>query len=327
MSTGHKQQEVPDALSGQRLDQVLAELFPDYSRSRLQAWLKSGWITLDGRDAKAKEKVFGGELIEFAEQTALDSLPTERWDAQPIPLDVVYEDDSLLVINKPKGLVVHPGAGNLDGTLVNALLNHAPVLEQLPRAGIIHRLDKDTTGLLVIAKTFKAHTSLVEQLQAREFEREYRALINGVVTGGGTVNEPIGRHPTQRTRQAVVHNGKPAVTHYRLLKRYRGHCLLRVNLETGRTHQIRVHMAHLRHPLVGDATYGGRLRIPKGCIDELAAALRGFKRQALHAARLGFIHPETGEHIAWEVAVPKDMQDLIDVLEKDATSMDREDDY
>ncbi|MDH5301619.1 MAG: RluA family pseudouridine synthase, partial [Gammaproteobacteria bacterium] len=195
----------------------------------------------------------------------------------------------------------------------------------LPRAGVIHRLDKDTTGLLVIAKSFKAHTHLVEQLQERAFEREYRAIINGLVTGGGTVNKPIDRHPTQRTRQAVVHHGKEAVTHYRLLGKYRGHCLLRVNLETGRTHQIRVHMAYLRHPLVGDTLYGGRLRIPAGASEELKTALRGFKRQALHAAKLGFIHPESGEHMSWEVPMPQDMLDLIAVLERDAADLSPDD--
>jgi len=239
------------------------------------------------------------------------------FEPEPIPLDIVYEDEALLVINKPAGLVVHPAVGNWKGTLLNALLHHVPALAQIPRAGIVHRLDKGTTGLLVVAKTLEAQTSLVEQLQARSFTREYDAVVNGVLTGGGKVDAPIGRHPVDRKRMAVVRNGKPAVTHYRVAERFRAHTHIKVQLETGRTHQIRVHMAHQRFPLIGDPVYGGRLRLPPESGEVLIQMLRGFSRQALHASRLGLVHPQTGEYMEWQAAIPEDIEQLLAVLRQD----------
>lgn len=310
--------EVPDRLAGQRLDQVAAELFPDYSRSRLQTWIKNGELKVNGESRKTRDKVLGGEQLALHAELVADA----SWEPQPIDLDIVYEDEHLLVINKPVGLVVHPGAGNADSTLLNALLHHCPELATLPRAGIVHRIDKDTTGLLVVAKTLKAHTSLVDQLQEKTAFREYEAIACGVMTGGGKVDEPIGRHPSVRTKQAVTHSGKPAVTHYRVLERFRGHTHIRVQLETGRTHQIRVHMAHIRYPLLGDPLYGERLRLPKGATAELIEALRGFKRQALHARKLGIVHPATGEEIQWETPLPADFQAMLRILRDDAQQAD-----
>ncbi len=301
--------------AGMRLDQVLANLFPDFSRARLQNWIKQGQVRVDGATVlRPRDKVLGGEMVE------LDAEMEDQVECrpQPIPLDIVYEDGSLLVINKPAGLVVHPAAGNLDGTMQNALLHHDGGLIQLPRAGIVHRLDKETSGLLVVARTAAAHKYLVEQLQERAFKREYRAVVTGVMTAGGSVDQPIGRHPTQRTRMAVHPNGKPAVTHYRVLERFRFHTHLKVMLETGRTHQIRVHLAHVRYPLVGDPVYGGRLQIPPKSSPELEAMLRSFRRQALHARKLGLYHPATKEWMEWKVEPPDDMQELLQVLSEDA---------
>lgn len=305
--------KVPEELAGQRLDQALAQLFSQFSRSRLQQWLKQGCVLVDGRQLRPRDKVYGGEQVEI---TAILEAEGE-WQPQAIELDIVYEDDALIVINKPAGLVVHPAAGNPEGTMLNALLHHDPALATVPRAGIVHRLDKDTTGLLVVARTLESQKQLVEQLQARTFQREYQAVVNGVITAGGKVEAPVGRHPVQRKRMAVVNNGKPAITHYRVEQRFRAHTWLRVRLETGRTHQIRVHMAHLHHPLVGDPLYGGRLRIPKGCSEALRETLRGFKRQALHASRLGLCHPLTGEMISWQQPLPVDMAELIRQLQQD----------
>ncbi|MCP3667928.1 MAG: 23S rRNA pseudouridine(1911/1915/1917) synthase RluD [Gammaproteobacteria bacterium] len=301
-------------LSGKRLDQALAKLFPDFSRSRLQQWIKQGKVTLDGRPCGVRDKVIGGEWVE------LEAVQEAQVECHPqnIPLDIVFEDGDLLVVNKPVGLVVHPAAGNPDGTLQNALLHHDPELIHLPRAGIVHRLDKETSGLLVVARTQRSHRSLVEQLQARAFDREYRAIVQGVMTAGGTVDEPIGRHPIHRIRMAVVRDGKPAVTHYRVLERFAAHSFIRVNLETGRTHQIRVHMAHIHYPLVGDPLYAGRLRIPKGASEALRQALHGFRHQALHARRLGLEHPSTGEWLQWEAPLPKDVGELLNSLRRDA---------
>jgi 23S rRNA pseudouridine1911/1915/1917 synthase len=309
----HHSARVGVDLAGKRLDQALAQLFPNYSRSRLQQWVKEGLVTLDGVACRPRDKVLGGEWI------TLEARLEDQVECQPeaIELDIVYEDESLLVINKPAGLVVHPAAGNPDGTLQNALLHHDSELIQLPRAGIIHRLDKETTGLLVIAKTPGAHRNLVEQLQAREFEREYRAIVIGVMTAGGSVDKPIGRHPTQRIKMAVTYSGKEAVTHYRVEERFRAHTYLKVKLETGRTHQIRVHMAHIRYPLVGDPVYAGRLRQPAGASEQLREKLRHFHRQALHAKRLGLTHPVSGEWIEWEAPLPEDMQQLLEVLRED----------
>lgn len=294
-----------------RLDQCLAEVFPDYSRSKLQTWIKAGRVLVDGEIMKGREKLDGGEEIELDAEAER----VIEYAPQEIPLDIIHEDDSLLIVNKPAGLVVHPAVGNWDGTLVNALLNHAPSLDTLPRAGIVHRIDKDTSGLLMIAKTLQAHNSLVEQLQERSIHREYLALVKGWMTAGGTVDEPIGRHPVDRKRNAVVRRGgKEAITHYRLEQRFKRHTLIRVKLETGRTHQIRVHMTHINYPLVGDQVYGGRFQMPADCSPALAEALRNFKRQALHAAKLGLEHPETGEYCEWEQAIPEDMQNLLKLL-------------
>jgi 23S rRNA pseudouridine1911/1915/1917 synthase len=300
--------------AGMRLDQALAVLFPDFSRARLQSWIKQGMVKVDGVTAqRPRDKVIGGELVEL-EAELEDQVECAP---QPIPLDIVFEDDFLLVLNKPAGLVVHPAAGNPDGTLQNALLHHDESLIQLPRAGIVHRLDKETSGLLVVAKTTGTHKYLVEQLQERLIKREYRAVATGVMTAGGTVDQPIGRHPTQRTKMAVHPNGKPAVTHYRVIDKFRFHTHLKVVLETGRTHQIRVHMAHLRYPLVGDPVYAGRLQIPPKATPELEAMLRRFRRQALHARKLGLNHPKTDEWIEWKVEPPEDMQKLLAVLAQD----------
>lgn len=286
---------IPDALAGRRLDQALAEIFSDYSRSRLKQWLEEGHVLVDGKQLRPKDKIWGGEEVLL--NVVIE--PQREYIAQEIPLDIVYEDEHLLVVNKPAGLVVHPGSGNPDGTMLNALLHHAPELANIPRAGIVHRIDKETTGLLVVAKTLPAQTALVEQLQDRAFEREYDAVAVGVMTAGGRIEAPIGRHSVDRTRMAVTHSGKEAVTHYRVEERFRGHTHIKVKLETGRTHQIRVHMAYRDYPLVGDPVYGGRLKFPKGGSEELRQALRGFKRQALHASRLGLIHPATGDYMEW----------------------------
>lgn len=306
--------EIPQSLDSVRLDQALARLFPQYSRSRLQQWIKEGFVLLDGERHRARDKVQHGQQLEVEVQETVEG----EWQAQAIPLDIIFEDQHLIVINKPAGLVVHPAAGNPAGTLLNALLHHAPELEKVPRAGIVHRLDKDTSGVLVVARNLRSHKHLVEQLQARAFEREYTAVVNDVLTAGGTIDAPIGRHPVQRKRMAVVtKGGKPAVTHYRVEQRFRAHTLVRVNLETGRTHQIRVHMAHIHHPLVGDPVYGGRLKLPAGCSESLKTALRNFKRQALHARLLGLQHPDSGEKLSWEAPIPEDLKNLIQVMAED----------
>ncbi len=315
--------EIPDSLNGMRLDKALASLFSDFSRSRLQRWIREGLVEVDDEILRAKDKVFCGQKVSVQVIEQAEGI----WQAQDISLDVVYEDEQLIVLNKPHGMVVHPAAGNYSGTMLNALLHYAPELENVPRAGIVHRLDKDTSGLLVVARDLPTHKYLVEQLQDRAFEREYRAIVSGVMTAGGRVDEPIGRHPVNRTKMAVAppgkQGGKPAVTHYRVEERYRAHTLVRVKLETGRTHQIRVHMAYIKFPIVGDPVYAGRLKLPKGCSDELTTALRGFKRQALHAFRLGVIHPQTEELLTWEAPVPDDMQNLQNILRTDLKEEDR----
>jgi len=314
---------VPDSCLGKRLDQTLAIMFPDYSRSRLKDWIIAGCVTVNGEVlARAREKMYGGESIAIDAEVAAE----ERFEAQNINLDIVYEDDDILVINKPAGLVVHPGAGNPDGTVLNALLHHCPALEVVPRAGIVHRLDKDTTGLMVVAKTIAAQTNLVEALQLREITREYEAVANGLMTAGGLVDEPIGRHPTKRTHMAVTFSGRPSVTHYRVMEKYRLHTRLRLRLETGRTHQIRVHMAHITHPLVGDPVYGGRPRPPKNSTPELLMKLRSFKRQALHAAMLSLYHPITGELMTWHADLPDDFVELVELLQAD-TKLNGQDEY
>jgi 23S rRNA pseudouridine1911/1915/1917 synthase len=311
--------KVPPEAAGRRLDQVLAALFPDYSRTRLQQWLRTGLVTVDGKAPRPRDPVWGGERILV---TVVVEKETPWRGESEIPLEIVYQDRAILVINKPPGLVVHPGAGNREGTLVNALLHYAPELANVPRAGVVHRLDKDTSGLLVVARSLPAQKRLVEQLQARSVKREYVAIVLGVMTAGGTIEAPIGRHPVERTRMAVVSAGKEAVSHFRVLERFRAHSYIKVQLETGRTHQIRVHMAYLHHPLVGDPTYGGRLRVPADSDAALEAVLRRFKRQALHAGALGLIHPESGEALHWEVPLPADMQELLEALRADARSHD-----
>lgn len=314
--------QLPATVAGLRLDQALAEVFPEFSRARLQEWLKAGQIRINGEvAARGKDKVWGGEQVELSAELEVQG----SWEGQDIPLNIVYEDEHLLIINKPVGLVVHPGSGNPDGTLVNALLHHDANLANLPRAGIVHRLDKDTSGLLVVARTLQAHAHLVAELQKRAFLREYEAVVNGVLTAGGSVDAAIGRSPADRKVMAVVHGegGKPAVTHYRVVERFRVHTWLRLRLETGRTHQIRVHMSHLHHPLVGDLAYGGRVRLPKAASDNVVAALRGFRRQALHAARLGLIHPASGAFMEWSAPLPDDMVGLIEALREDTELAER----
>ncbi len=312
--TVHLTAHIPAAAAGRRLDQVLAELFCDYSRSRLQQWIRQGSVLLDDRPAPAKHRVVGGERVEIHAELQLETevLP------QAIALDVRFEDEQLLVLNKPPGLVVHPAAGNPEGTLQNALLYHYPELAAVPRAGIVHRLDKDTSGLLVVARSLQAHKSLVEQLQARTVHREYLALVRSALTAGGSVDAPLGRHPRDRLRMAVVASGTPAITHYRVLERFPAHTLLEVRLETGRTHQIRVHMAHIRCPLVGDPLYGGRDKPPRGASAALRQALAGFRRQALHAVRLELMHPESGERLGWQADMPDDFRRLLDVLREES---------
>ena len=314
---------VPDSCLGKRLDQTLAIMFPDYSRSRLKEWILAGKVSVNNDVlTRAREKMYGGESIDINAEVEAEL----RFEAQNIDLDIVYEDDDILVINKPAGLVVHPGAGNPDGTVLNALLHHYPAIDVVPRAGIVHRLDKDTTGLMVVAKTIAAQTNLVEALQLREITREYEAVANGLMTAGGVVDEPIGRHATKRTHMAVTFSGRPSVTHYRVMEKYRLHTRLRLRLETGRTHQIRVHMAHITHPLVGDPVYGGRPRPPKNSTPELLHKLRSFKRQALHAAMLSLYHPITGELMTWHADLPADFVELVELLQED-TKLNAKDEY
>ncbi len=307
---------IPDSLSGQRLDQALARMFPEYSRSRLKTWILDGQVRVDNREMRPRDPVMGGD------QVMLNPVPEACIASEPEPmsLNIALEDEDLLVINKPAGLVVHPGAGNPSGTLMNGLLHHAPALRGLPRAGIIHRLDKDTTGLLLVGKTLEAHTALVRALAEREISRQYLAVCNGVLTGGGTIDEPIARHPVNRLKMCVREDGKPAVTHYRVIDRFRAHTYVRVDLETGRTHQIRVHFTYRRHPLIGDPVYGGRMQLPAGESEALVSAIRGFRRQALHASRLEFRHPRNGELIELDCDLPEDMQHLFETLVLDSGS-------
>ncbi|AYC34313.1 23S rRNA pseudouridine(1911/1915/1917) synthase RluD [Pseudomonas cavernae] len=305
--------EVPSDLGGQRLDQVAAQLFGEYSRSRLSAWIKDGHLLVDGAVLRPRDTVYGGSVLVLeAEQEAQG-----EWLAQDIELNIVYEDEHILVLDKPAGLVVHPAAGHQDGTLLNALLHHVPDLVNVPRAGIVHRLDKDTTGLMVVAKNLQAQTKLVDQLQKRTVSRIYEAIVIGVITAGGKINAPIGRHGTQRQRMAVTDGGKPAVSHYRVLERFRSHTHTRVKLETGRTHQIRVHMTHVGFPLVGDPLYSGRFRIPPAASPTLVQELKSFPRQALHARFLELDHPVTGERMKWESPLPDDFVWLLTLLRQD----------
>ena len=304
---------MPPELAGRRFDQALAELFPDYSRSRLTAWIRSGAALLDGAMVAPRHIVLGGESV------TLGVVLEREIGAQPeaIALDVAWEDGDVIVVNKPAGLVVHPGAGNPAGTLQNALLHHDPGLAAIPRGGIVHRLDKDTSGLMVVARSMRAHTSLVEQISARQVHRQYLAIVYGAMIAGGRVDAPLGRHPRDRLKQAVREDGREAATRYRVRERFRAMTAVECTLETGRTHQIRVHMAYIRHPLVGDSQYGGLLKLPKAATPALSDALRAFRRQALHAERLEFTHPRTGKPMVMEAAAPADMQQLLSALRAD----------
>lgn len=312
-----QQLTLSDELVGMRLDQALATLLTDCSRTQIQEWIKNGEITVNGLKAKTKTTVLGGESVIV--NAFLKAQPEHTPCA--MDLDIVYEDEAILVLNKPAGLVVHPAAGHYSDTLLNALIHHAPALQQLPRAGIVHRLDKDTSGLLVIAKTHEAHLSLSTQLKSKNVTRIYQAIVAGVLISGGTIEAAMERHPRHRKKMAVMDTGKPAVTHYRIMDRYRAHTRIKVQLETGRTHQIRVHMAHIHHAVLGDQTYGGRLQLPKGATPPLVEMLRSFKRQALHAYELGFIHPVTREPVTFTAPLPQDMEELISVLKTDASQM------
>ncbi len=308
MTEEHYRQTVPPELAGERFDKALARMFPQYSRSRLQGWIARGLVTVDGQPMRPRDPVRGGESVTLQPEAsiAVESLP------QAMELDVVFENEDLLVVNKPAGLVVHPGAGNLRGTLMNGLLHRVPALAELPRAGIVHRLDKDTSGLLLVAKNLRSHTALVRLMSERAISRHYKAVCCGVLTGGGTVDAPIGRHPVDRLRMSVREDGKPAVTHYRVIERFAAHTYISVQLESGRTHQIRVHLAWRRHPLLGDPLYGGRLALPAAAGERLKKVLQGFRRQALHAARLEFIHDR--EPIAVEAPPPADFAELLEAL-------------
>lgn len=307
--------EIPQELAGMRLDSALARLLPEHSRTRIKAWIEAGEVQVGRLSGKPRDKVSRGARIRL---TLREPPPEREVLPETIPLAVIYEDAEVFVIDKPAGLVVHPGAGNRNHTLQNALLGRDPGLAALPRAGIVHRLDKDTSGLLVVARTPTARTALARQMLARSVEREYLAICVGVMTGGGTVDEPIGRHRSDRLRMAVRSDGRPARTHYRVMERFRGHTYLRVKLDTGRTHQIRVHLAHLKYHLIGDPVYGTRLTRPPGAGDALLEALRSFKRQALHAAALTFDHPVSGERLAFEAPPPADFASLLDALRRDA---------
>jgi 23S rRNA pseudouridine1911/1915/1917 synthase len=305
--------DLPPEFAGRRVDQALAQLLPQYSRTRIQRWIEEGAVLLNGLSIRASDMVVGGEAAtveaRLVEETGVA--------AEKLPIDIVHQDSAVIVINKPAGLVVHPGAGNRAHTLQNALLAHDAKLKRVPRAGLVHRIDKDTSGLLVVARTLEAHTALVAALAAHEVEREYLAVCTGAMTGGGTVDEPIGRHRTQRIKMAVRSDGRQAITHYRIEKRFRAHTLARVRLETGRTHQIRVHLAHAGYPIVGDPQYGGRRRLPPGASSGLTQALEGFPRQALHAARLTFVHPKSGKQVSFEAPLPADLVGLLGALERD----------
>lgn len=302
--------EIPAEMHGIRVDRAAVQLFPMYSRSKLQEWILEGSLTVDGASRRAKDKVSVGQKLAVRAQV----IPEVSWTGEERPLDILFEDEHVLVVNKPAGLVVHPAAGHPAGTLVNAMLGYAPELEALPRGGIVHRLDKDTSGVMCVARSSLAHRSLVTQLSERTVKREYVAVCQGVLSGGKTIDEPIGRHPSARTKMAVTPSGKPAITHFQVKERFGHHTAITVNLETGRTHQIRVHLAWYKHPLLGDPVYGGRLRVPKGASDELLSAIRGFARQALHAQSLRFIHPARDEEVTFTTPLPEDLSQLFSVL-------------
>lgn len=303
---------IPNRLIGQRIDSAMATMLPDYSRSKITSWVRSGKALLNDKTFKPKEKILGGEIVVLS----IEKEKVIAWLPEDIAIEVVYEDDDIIVINKPVGLVTHPGAGNWTGTLANALLYYDPSLANLDRAGIVHRLDKNTSGLMVVARSELAQKNLVEQLQTHQVSREYSAIVYGHMISGGTVDMPIGRDPKDRIRQAVVEegDGKDAITHYRVIDRFAHHTHVKCILETGRTHQIRVHMAYVEHPLIADPMYGGKIRFPKKADDELKEALKSFKRQALHAKKLSLSHPLTGEQMSFKAPLPQDLQDLLTML-------------
>ena len=305
--------EVPEDLAGNRLDQVAARLFPEYSRARLQSWIKDGSLRVNAQSLRPRDRLKTGDLL----QIEAELVSSGQFLPQPIQFDIIFEDEDLVILNKPANLVVHPAAGHWQGTLLNGLLHAYPELEAIPRAGIVHRLDKDTTGLMVVAKNLQSHSILVQQLQERSVEREYEAIVHGVLTGGGIIDAPLGRHPVNRKKKAVVVKGKDSITHYRVLQRFRSHTHVQLNLQTGRTHQIRVHMTHINHSLVGDPLYGGRLQLPTACSEELEQNLRNFKRQALHARRLALVHPTSERKLSWEVVAPDDFQQLLSAIKND----------
>ena len=303
---------IPDRLIGSRLDAAISEMLPELSRNKIISWIKSGEILLGTEVFKPKEKVLGGEIIE------MNVSPEEstKWTPEDIQIDIVYEDAEILVLNKPSGLVTHPGAGNTHGTLANGILFARPELNQLDRAGIVHRLDKDTSGLMVVAKTEPSKLSLIKQLESHSVSREYTAIAYGSMVTGGMVDEPIGRDSTNRQKQAVTKSGKPAITHFRVIEKFKNFTLIKVILETGRTHQIRVHMSHIGHPLLGDFNYGGKVKFPKGATDELKQAIKNFPRQALHARKLSIIHPRDNKEIFWKSKLPEDLENMINILRK-----------
>jgi len=303
---------IPDRLIGQRIDAAIAKMLPDYSRSKITAWVRSGGALINDKTFKPKEKVLGGEIVSLT----IKQEKTNDWQAEDISLDIVFEDDDIIVVNKPVGLVTHPGAGNWTGTLANALLHLDPNLANLDRAGIVHRLDKNTSGLMVVARSELAQKNLVEQLQTHSVSREYSAIVYGHMISGGTVDEPIGRDPKDRIKQAVVEDGKDAVTHYRVIDRFAHHTHVKAILETGRSHQIRVHMSYIDHPLIADPMYGGKIRFPKKADEQLKDVLKGFKRQALHAKKLTLTHPISGEEMSWKAPLPQDLQDLLKALQE-----------
>ena len=303
---------IPDRLNGSRLDAAISEMLPELSRNKIISWIKSGEILIDSKPFKPKEKALGGEIIEM---NIMPEVST-KWISENIQIDILYEDSEILVINKPSGLVTHPGAGNTHGTLANGILFARPELSQLDRAGIVHRLDKDTSGLMVVAKTEHAKLSLIKQLESHSVSREYTAIVYGSMVTGGMVDDAIGRDSANRQKQAVTKSGKSAITHYRVIEKFKNFTLIKAILETGRTHQIRVHMSHIGHPLLGDFTYGGKVKFPKGASEELKVAIKEFPRQALHAKKLSISHPKDNKELAWKSKLPEDLDNMINVLRK-----------
>jgi 23S rRNA pseudouridine1911/1915/1917 synthase len=297
-------------MKGERLDSALSNLLLNISRSKISLKIKSGEALINNKNFKSNDKVIGDEIVSFV----LDQKKNNNWTAEKIPLDIVFEDEDIIIINKPSGMVTHPGAGNWSGTLANALLGYNDNLAKLDRAGIVHRLDKNTSGLMVVAKNSKSQKNLVDQLQQHSVKREYSAIVYGHMISGGKVDEPIGRHPRDRVKQAVIRSGKDAITHYRVVDRYDNHTHVKAILETGRTHQIRVHLSHIGHPLIGDSTYGGRLRFPKKAKQDLKDALKAFERHALHSKKLTLKHPRTGDSMTWKIDLPEDMKHLLELL-------------